>query len=72
MNQNEQYYLTGWDSDDNAPVKTDLSHLSLSELFGYRQCAMDLGCEDKIKAANDEIDARYNESLQDSLESESH
>ena len=50
---------------------SDLSNLSLSELFGYRQCAMDLGLEDKVKAANDEIDARYNEALQDSLESES-
>lgn len=49
----------------------DLSHLSLSELFGYRQACKDLGYEDKVKAVNDEIDARYNESLQDSLESQS-
>jgi hypothetical protein len=53
-----------------APPK-DFSHLSLSELFGYRQACMDLGYEDKVKAVNDEIDARYNQSLQDSLESQS-
>jgi len=48
----------------------NLSQLSLSELFGYRQACMDLGYLDKVKAVNDEIDARYNECLQDSLESQ--
>jgi hypothetical protein len=52
-------------------MKQDFSHLSLSELFGYRQACKDLGYEDKVKAVNEEIDARYNESLQDALESES-
>jgi hypothetical protein len=52
-------------------MKIDLSHLTLSELFGYRQACKDLGYEDKVQLVNDEIDARYNESLQDILESES-
>jgi hypothetical protein len=49
----------------------DLSHLSLSELFGYRQACKDLGYEDRVRLVNEEIDARYNESLLNSLESES-
>jgi len=52
-------------------MKQDFSHLSLSELFGYRQACKDLGYEDKVQAVNEEIDVRYNESLQDALESES-